>query len=276
MDSPGRPSLRLVSGGSADDDGASDTGHAGKDHADKDHADKEFRRRLDRAIASIHVVFQPIVWADRSTVFGYEALVRSTDRWLTGPAELFTAAEEADAVVDLEHAIWAQVADAMASIGDELPVFVNVHPAALDDPALLDPAGPLAACSDRIVIELTQGAALDAMAHMGETLATLRGLGFGIAIDDMGAGYESLRTFAEVAPDVVKFDISLVRDIDSRPLQAELLASMIKICRDLDIRTVGIGVETDAERARLTALGCELLQGFRFARPRWPPADIAW
>ncbi len=239
-------------------------------------ADEGFRRRFARAMKAARVVFQPVVWADGSDVFGYEALVRSNDTWLTGPLELFTAAEEAGAVVIFERVIRTRVAEAVHALDDGRPVFVNVHPAALEDPDLTDPGAPLTAFADRVIIELTQGAALSALVHLGDKLAELRGLGFRIALDDLSGGYHSLRSLAEVNPDVAKFDMGLVRDIDSRPLHAELLASMIGICRDLGIRTAGVGVETDAECTRLSALGCELLQGFRFARPRWPPADIAW
>ncbi|MEM6991215.1 MAG: EAL domain-containing protein [Myxococcota bacterium] len=265
MDGPGRPTLLVVDGGLTDEGEQQRRG-----------ADAGFRRRFARAMDGVRVVFQPLVWADRPRLFGYEALVRSTDPWLTGPLELFTAAEEAGSVAPLERLIRRSVAESMNTLDEDVPVFVNVHPSALDDPELTDADAPLTAYADRVVIEVTESAALSEVANLRDRIFALRTLGFGIAIDDLRAGYQSLRTFAEVNPDVVKFDMGLIRDVDTRPLHAELLSSTIEICRDLGIRTVGVGVETEAERGRLTALGCEVLQGFRFARPRWPPADIAW
>lgn len=261
MEVPPRPPLRLIRGGQ---------------DADLDGPDVRFRSRVHRAMARIAVVMQPIVWADRDVVFGHEALVRSRDPWLRGPLELFTAAEEADEVLALEDRIRRSVAALLDSVSPDEPVFVNVHPAVLDDPRLLDADAPLSRYAERVIIEISERAPLSSVEHLPDRLAALRGLGYRIAIDDLGADYRGLCAFAEANPDVVKFDMALVRDIDANPVHAELLASMIAMARDLKILTVAVGVQTEEERQRLTALGCDLLQGFRFARPHWPVTDIAW
>lgn len=236
----------------------------------------ELAARVHEAMDVLQIVFQPIVWAQCPVVYGHEALVRCDDSPLSGPAELFAAAEEAGLVIELERVIRAEIAQALSRLATETHVFVNVHPDALDDRALFDPNSPLAKHADRIAIEITERAALDRIEHLPEKMATLRGLGYSIAIDDLGADYHGLRTFAEINPDVVKFDMSLVRGIDAQPVHAQLLRAMVAMSRDLGIRTVGVGIETDAERELLRDLGCDLLQGFRFARPDWPPAEIAW
>ena len=232
--------------------------------------------RVEAAIESLQIVLQPIVWAQCPVVYGHEALVRTGSTSLGRPVELFAAAEQAGMVLPLERAIQRRVADAIEGLREDTLVFVNVHPAALDDHDLFDAHAPLAAHADRVAIEITERAALASIEHLPSKMAALRGLGFSIAIDGLGADYQGLRTFAEINPDVVKFDMSLVRRIDAQPVHAQLLRAMIAMSRDLGIRTVGVGVETDAERELLRTMGCDLLQGFRFARPDWPPAEIAW
>lgn len=228
------------------------------------------------ALGRLRCVFQPIVYAKRPAVFGHEALVRCDHQNLDSPAKLFAAAEELGETLALERAIRSRLASILAELHDDKPVFLNLHPAALDDPELYDPRAPLTRHARGVYIELTERTPLDRIDDLGEKLAALRGLGFRIAVDDLGAGYQGLRSFAETNPDVVKFDMSLVRGIEKSPVHAELMGAMIEACRELRIRTVGVGVETESERIRLVGLGCQLLQGFRFARPQWPFPSIDW
>jgi EAL domain-containing protein (putative c-di-GMP-specific phosphodiesterase class I) len=95
----------------------------------------------------------------------------------------------------------------------------------------------------------------------------LRSLGFRLAIDDLGAGYAGLSSIAMLEPDFVKLDMSLTRDLASSPLRQRLVASMVDACRDTGMKLVAEGVETVHELAKLTELGCDLLQGYHFARP---------
>ena len=99
-------------------------------------------------------------------------------------------------------------------------------------------------------------------------MRALRSMGFRIAVDDLGAGYSGLSSFSELDPDVVKLDMSLVRDIDGSSAKASLVKSMISVCtQDLGIRVVCEGVETVGERDTLQRVGADLLQGFLFAKP---------
>lgn len=239
-------------------------------------AEEEFSRRVRQALARIRVVFQPVVRVDRSEVFGFEALVRSADPWLAGPLELFTASQEAGQVLALERSIRALVAEHIGSLPPDLPVFVNVHPDAWHDPQLVHPAAPLSRFSRRVILETTDATPPEDPTARATAIMAARELGFAISVDDLGAGYRSLCTFAEVAPDIVKFDMALIRDVERTPLHAELLRSMIRTCHELQILPAAVGVETEAERVCLAELGCALMQGFRFARPSWPLAEIDW
>jgi EAL domain-containing protein (putative c-di-GMP-specific phosphodiesterase class I) len=104
-------------------------------------------------------------------------------------------------------------------------------------------------------------------------IARLRGLGFRIAVDDLGAGYAGLSTFALLEPEFVKLDMSLVRDIQGAPTKRSLVKAMIEVCRDLEVSLIAEGVETALERDALAELGCTLMQGYFFARPG-PPFPV--
>ena len=86
-------------------------------------------------------------------------------------------------------------------------------------------------------------------------------------MDDLGAGYAGLSSFAALEPDVVKLDISLVRDVDREPVKRKLVGSLAALCRDLRVTVLAEGVETAGERDVLVELGCEWLQGYLFGRP---------
>jgi EAL domain-containing protein (putative c-di-GMP-specific phosphodiesterase class I) len=95
----------------------------------------------------------------------------------------------------------------------------------------------------------------------------LRERGFRIAVDDLGAGYAGLTSFALLEPEIVKVDMTLVRDIDRSPVKRKLVRSMAALCRDMGLLIVSEGVETIAEHETLMELGCDLFQGYLFARP---------
>jgi len=95
----------------------------------------------------------------------------------------------------------------------------------------------------------------------------LRALGFRVAIDDLGEGYSGLTSLARVAPEFVKLDMSLVRGVDSCAPQRHIIRSTVQLCRALGAEVIAEGVETAAERDSLLELGCDLLQGYLFAKP---------
>jgi EAL domain-containing protein (putative c-di-GMP-specific phosphodiesterase class I) len=149
-------------------------------------------------------------------------------------------------------------------------LFVNLHPEDLLDPHLLDPSSALTGIADRVVLEITERASITVMDAVREQVQRLREVGFRIAIDDLGAGYAGLTSFALLEPEFVKLDMTLVRDIDASPVKQKLVTSMTSLCRQMGMLVVAEGVETSAERDALVDLGCDLLQGYLFARPGRP------
>ncbi len=144
---------------------------------------------------------------------------------------------------------------------------MNLHPRDLVDTDLLDRNSALASIADKVVLEITERVSLGDIHNVRATVARLRERGFRIAVDDLGAGYAGLSSFALLEPEIVKLDMSLVRDIDQSPVKQKLVRSMTALCRDVGILIVAEGIETVAERDTLLEIGCDLMQGYLIARP---------
>lgn len=224
--------------------------------------------RFERALDQLWVAFQPIVrWPSRE-VFGYEALVRSSDAELSSPGHLFDAAERLARVQELGLRIRALISREIADAPADAAIFVNLHALDLMHDSLYSLQAPLAPFAERIVFEVTERASLQRIDDLRTRVARLRELGFRVAVDDLGAGYAGLSSFSQLEPEIVKLDMSLVRGVDSTPAKASLVRSMIQVCtQELGMSVVCEGVETPAERDTLGRLGAELLQGYLFAKP---------
>lgn len=223
---------------------------------------------LDLALAKLHMVYQPIVtWRGRK-VHGYEALVRSQHPPLARPDALFAAAERHGRSEELSRAIRRHAI--VPTLPDGTLLFLNLHADDLLDETLFEPESPLAQMAERVVLEITERAQLEQVSKIGRRIEALRSLGFCIAVDDIGAGYSGLSSFALLKPDIVKLDLSLVRDLHLDPVKQRLARMVIQLCNDLGIDVVGEGVENAEERDALLSLGCDLLQGYFFGRPGDP------
>jgi EAL domain-containing protein (putative c-di-GMP-specific phosphodiesterase class I)/ActR/RegA family two-component response regulator len=223
---------------------------------------------FDQALDQLWMAFQPIVNWRKHEIVGYEALVRSHSPTLGTPGALLNAAERLGRIGELGSRIRRHVVDAVTAAPIETMIFMNLHAADLNDDALYARSSALGACASRIVLEVTERGSLDSVNDVRGRARSLRAMGFRIAIDDLGAGYAGLSSFAQLEPDIVKLDMSLVRDIDGSPQKQSLVRSMIGVCRDeLGINVVCEGVETEAERNTLDELGSEMQQGYLFGRP---------
>jgi len=223
--------------------------------------------RFSSAVEKLWVAAQPIVsWSGRST-FAYETLLRTDEPTLRSPLDFFDAAERLGKAAELGRIIRGHVAQLLA--GDRPPghVFVNLHPADLEDPELYAEDGALTPYASQVVLEITERAALDGIHELGSRVTQLRKFGYLIAIDDLGAGYAGLTSFAQLEPEVVKVDMSLVRGIDKSPVKQKLVRSIIALCTELGIQLVAEGIETSDERDTLINLGGDLCQGYLFAKP---------
>jgi EAL domain-containing protein (putative c-di-GMP-specific phosphodiesterase class I) len=222
------------------------------------------------ALESLWMAYQPIVsWTGKTTI-AFEALVRPIHAVLSNPGLLIGAAERLGHLHLLGRRLRDMVAGCVRDAPEVPEVFVNIHGYDLNDDLLLSPAAPLSQIAERVVLEITERASVEGVKDLGGRLQRLRALGFRIAVDDLGSGYAGLTSFAQLHPDIVKIDMSLVRDVDKEPTKERLVRSLSELCREMKILVVCEGVETAAERDTLVALGCDLFQGYYFARPGKP------
>lgn len=224
--------------------------------------------RFANALDSLWMAYQPIVRAPARQVFGYEALVRCEEPSIAHPGVLFEAADRLGKMHELGRVIRDRVAEDSKSAPDGVLLFVNVHAGELNDPHLVSASSPLSKVAERVVIEITERSALDRVPGVAARVAELRGLGFRVAVDDLGAGYAGLASFSQLDPEFVKLDMSLIRGIHLNSKKRSVVRAMVGLCRDeLDIEVISEGVELGEERDAVDRTGCALMQGYLFAKP---------
>ena len=225
--------------------------------------------RFDRALAKAYMLCQPIVqWSTQST-FAYEALVRSSEPTIAHPGALFDAADRLDRTIEIGRRVRTLCGEYVGRPPDAL-LFVNVHTKDLMDTVIYSRDTALARMANHVVLEITERARLEVIPDAAGRISRLRSLGFRLAIDDLGAGYAGLTSFASLEPNFMKLDRSLVEGIHRSNTKMKLVGAMINACRELGVQVVGEGIEAADERDALISLGCDLLQGYLFARPEPP------
>jgi len=223
--------------------------------------------RYASAVDKLWIAMQPIVsWRSRS-VYAYESLLRSDEPTMRNPLDFIEAAERLGRTVELGRTIRQRIADQLATAPAAVQVFVNLHPLDLVDEELCSDGGALTRFAPRVVLEVTERAALDQVPGLATGIARLRQLGYRLALDDLGAGYAGLSSFALLEPEIAKVDMSLIRGIHGSPMKQKLFRSFTILCRDLGTEIIAEGVEEPPERDCLNSLGGDLYQGYLFARP---------
>jgi len=231
---------------------------------------------FERALESLWMAFQPILDVSTRSLFGYEALLRSKEPTLPHPGAVLDAAERLGRLQELGRTIRARAIAALSSAPGAWRLFLNLHPGDLLDSALFELFEGSPEIARRCVLEVTERASLDRVPDARERVASLRRSGCSIAIDDLGAGYAGLSSFVQLEPDLVKLDMSLVRDADKSAVKQRLIRSLTSVCQDMGLSVVAEGIETAEERDVVTALGCDLLQGYHIGRPSPPFIAPTW
>ena len=227
-------------------------------------------RLLDRCIdnpSAFSIVYQPLVRLADNSIFAYEGLARCSLSELRNPHVLFNVAEQGDRVWPLSRILRRKAVEPAADLPRETLLFINLHPADFEDPELLAPDPALLSFASRIVLEITERAAITDFPRFRRNVDRLREFGLRIAVDDLGAGYAALSAVAELQPDFLKFDITLIRDIDRSPMRQNLIRNMVSYAADAKAQVVAEGVETAEELQVVGDLGCDYVQGYYMARP---------
>lgn len=231
---------------------------------------------FDRALEQLWIAYQPIVDLRQGRIFGHEALLRTREESLPHPGAVLDAAARLGRMDELGRTIRVRAAEPVLENPAAGKLFVNLHVTDLIDPMLYAKSSPLTSIADRVVLEITERSSLDSVKDVRSRIATLRDLGFSIAVDDLGAGYAGLTSFTLLEPEIVKLDMSLVRDVHLNRTKQKVVRSMTALAKDMGIIVVAEGLERVEERDTLVGLGCDLFQGFLFARPgpAFPPVSL--
>ncbi|MBU1001126.1 MAG: EAL and GGDEF domain-containing protein [Proteobacteria bacterium] len=240
---------------------------------------REFREIvINRQLRS---VFQPIVELDTGNISAWEALTRGPEgSHFSSPAVLFDFAEEVEQVFPLEKTCREGAIHRLGTLGQEQKLFLNINPRTLVDPdfspgqtlQLLEKVGLKA--SD-VVLEITERHSIRDFDLFHRTLEHYRNQGFGVAIDDVGTGYSGLWSIAQIRPEFLKVDMSLVRDIDTDPVKRALMETMVTFSENIGCRLIAEGIETEGELSALMRMGVHYGQGFFLARPAYPKPGLS-
>lgn len=223
--------------------------------------------KLDRAIDQLWMAYQPIYRADSLDLEACEALMRSREKGMESPLAILDAADRTSKLDQVGRAVRELAPQPVVADDTSVMLFVNLHARDLSCDDLIDTSTPLGRLSRRVVLEITERAALDDLRAAKERVDVLRTLGFRVAIDDLGAGYSGLTSIAELAPEFVKIDMSLIRHLDKLTTKQRLVRAIADACHDMGSIVIAEGIETVDEMLAARDLGVDLLQGFLLGRP---------
>jgi EAL domain-containing protein (putative c-di-GMP-specific phosphodiesterase class I) len=227
---------------------------------------------------SFETHFQPIISVDRPDhVFAFEALLRGvTKSGIIAPDTLFDLARGLNLGRQLDDAARLCAIESAARHNMRSKIFLNISPSTLGDGrdtliSTLEAIDRFGLRREQIVFEIVESECIEDLPQLKAALAGLRGAGFRIALDDLGAGYASLQLLGQLRPDYVKLDRELVEGVDSDPFKALIAQKLLETARALGVVTVAEGVESKAQWEWLRAHGGDFAQGYYFARPSSPP-----
>ena len=227
--------------------------------------------------------YQPIYSILEGRVVGFEALARlRADGRLLMPVQ-FLHTLDAERSLELFHAMLAKgiaLLKELEPAGGGLYVAINVDASLLLHRDFVEMIRFTVACHDgspdRLVIEILEGEAITNTAAMVKAIRRLKGLGFKVALDDVGSAYASLIHIKDLPVDVLKLDQNFSRQLERRPEDLQFISSMLGLARGLDRKLVVEGVETLDVLEALTIMGVEYVQGYCIARPMDGSAVASW
>ncbi|WP_433885070.1 bifunctional diguanylate cyclase/phosphodiesterase [Pseudomonas vranovensis] len=226
------------------------------------------------AQSGLHSLFQPIVCLSERRILGYEALSRGpSNSPLHSPINLFAVARQAGRLTELEVACRESACRRFSQQNLEGKLFLNVSPESLLEPQYqsgrtLKMLHELGVPPSRVVIELTEQTPTDDFQLLFNALHHYRDMGFSIALDDLGAGYSSLRLWSELRPDYVKIDRHFIDGIHLDAVKREFVGSILQIARASRAQVIAEGIELAEELKVLTEMGVDLVQGYLLGRPQ--------
>ncbi|EPR43671.1 diguanylate cyclase/phosphodiesterase with CBS domain containing protein [Desulfovibrio sp. X2] len=234
----------------------------------------EFREILGSSM--LRVVYQPIVDFRTSEILAWEALTRGpADTYFQSPSVLFDFAEEVGQLFALEKVCREAAITKIGPVAPGQKIFLNIHPRTLVDPSFStgETLKLLSQCGlgpSNVVFEITERHSIRDFTLFHRTLEHYRNQGFQVAVDDVGTGYSGLWTIAELRPDYIKVDMSLIREIDKNPVKRALIETFVAFAEKIGCRLIAEGIETETELRCLMGLGVHYGQGYFLHVPAFP------
>jgi diguanylate cyclase (GGDEF)-like protein len=237
----------------------------------------------------VNTFFQPIIEARGQSIFAYEALSRGpADSLYCSPVHLFEEAKRQHQMFALESVCRSRAIENFTRQELTGKLFLNVSPETLLQPdhqrgLTLDLINNYGLKPEQVVIEITEHSPTHDYELMRAAVEHYQGEGFSIAIDDLGAGYSSLRLWSELKPEYVKIDRHFVSGIESDKVKRDFVRSIVEIARAVNSQVIAEGIETRQEFEALSEIDVDYLQGYYFARPHPQPirevcksAQVVW
>jgi EAL domain-containing protein (putative c-di-GMP-specific phosphodiesterase class I) len=240
----------------------------------------DLRRALD--IGGLFLEYQPVVALPSATIVGVEALVRwrHPERGLIGPGEFIPVAEDCRLIHPLGRWVMNTACGQAQQLAARRPgplwLSVNVSTRELEDDSFV--AEVEAALCDSgldpslLVLEITESLFIRDIATSIGRLSQLKALGIRLALDDFGTGYSSLSYLRDLPLDILKIDRSFVEVVTHGPEKSAVARAVVRLARTFGLASVAEGVEEAEQVDALSAMGCDMAQGYWFARPLDPPA----
>jgi EAL domain-containing protein (putative c-di-GMP-specific phosphodiesterase class I)/GGDEF domain-containing protein len=221
---------------------------------------------------AVEIEYHPIVVTETAEIYGYEALARGGQRGLRSPEIMFGVAEEANLIWELSRLCRRRAIEGIPiNLEPHQFLFINIDPHDFRDPTFryLDVDELGIEHPERIVLEITERTAITDYPVFQEYISSFRKQGFRFAVDDAGSGYAGLGSIANLEPDFIKLDISLISGIDTNFMKQNLVETMVSFANDHGIKVIAEGVEREEEWETVKALGAHYTQGFLFHKPRF-------
>jgi EAL domain-containing protein (putative c-di-GMP-specific phosphodiesterase class I) len=225
--------------------------------------------RQPRTFPALSMAFQPIVDLQEHRIDAYEALVRGASG--ESAAEMLKWATD-DNLYAFDQACRVKAIELAVDLGIDRNLNINFLPNAVYEPracirATLDAAARKRFDPRRLTFEVVETEWIADTPHLLNIIKEYRKIGFRVALDDFGTGYSGLARLAALRPDVIKVDRALIQNCDYDQVQLAIVASLIALGREIEIKVVVEGVERVGELEALRSVGARFVQGFYFAKP---------
>ncbi len=232
---------------------------------------KEYHTILEKR--SIRSVYQPIVSLSDGRIFGYEALTRTPEESsFQSPLELFETAKTDGSVYVLEKLAREKAIRGINGMKHQQKVFINIMAEIIHHPKF-SPGRTLKLLEahglgpSNVVFEITERSSVEDFSSAKKVLQHYRSQGYQIAIDDAGAGYSSMQAIAELEPDYIKVDRSLIKDIHQDKVKEYIVETFISFAEKMNIRIIAEGIEQKQELEKLIGMGIHFGQGYYLGCP---------